>query len=98
MGKKKGDKILVGFAAETSRLLHHARQKLFLKNLDLLVANNVSQKGAEMGSDTNIASLLFRDGTSEKLPLLKKQELAEQILDRVYLLIKARKQGERLKA
>lgn len=94
LGKKKGDKILVGFAAEADRLMQNARQKLFLKNLDMLVANNVSQKGAEMGSDTNIATLLFRDGADEKLPLMKKQELAEQILDRVYLLLKARKEAK----
>jgi phosphopantothenoylcysteine decarboxylase / phosphopantothenate---cysteine ligase len=72
---------IIGFAAETTDLLTHAQQKLTAKNLDLLVANDVTQVGAGFDADTNIVTLLFRDGRSEALPLLSKRAVAARILD-----------------
>ena len=82
LGRRKMHQILVGFAAETSDLLNHARQKLVDKNLDLIVANDVLAKGAGFDGDTNVVTLLKRDGTQEQLPLLAKREIADIILDR----------------
>ena len=75
--------LLVGFAAETSELLTNARKKLAAKNLDLLVANDVTQEGAGFSVDTNIVRLLHRDGRIEEPGLLTKEAVANLILDRV---------------
>ena len=83
LGRVKGNRVLVGFAAETGSLLENAEKKLAEKNLDLVVANDVSQAGAGFNIDTNIARLLFRNGRKEDLPLMDKGELADIILDRV---------------
>ena len=82
LGANKGDKILVGFAAETENLISNSEKKLKEKNLDLIVANDVSAPKAGFGEDTNIAWLLDGKGT-EKLPLMSKFELANRILDRI---------------
>lgn len=81
--RKKKNQILIGFAAETEKLLEQARQKLKEKNLDLVVANDITAPGAGPESETNIATLLYRDGRSEALPCLPKRELAAEILRRV---------------
>ena len=86
IGGRKGGRLLVGFAAETDDLVANATLKLTRKNLDLVVANDVSQEGAGFHVDTNIAKLLFRDGRVEELPLMAKDELAAVILDRVQAL------------
>jgi phosphopantothenoylcysteine decarboxylase/phosphopantothenate--cysteine ligase len=85
LGTARGDRrsVLVGFAAETNDLLAHARAKLKKKNLDLVVANDVSRTDAGFDSDTNQVKLLHRDGTVEDLPLMTKLELAHQLLDRI---------------
>ncbi len=83
LGQIKGERVLVGFAAETGDLLENAARKLAEKNLDMVVANDVSQEGAGFNVDTNIVKLLFRDGRLEDLPLMGKDELADLILDRV---------------
>ncbi|MFA4911656.1 MAG: bifunctional phosphopantothenoylcysteine decarboxylase/phosphopantothenate--cysteine ligase CoaBC [Desulfobacteria bacterium] len=83
IGKKKGDRIHVGFAAETEDLINNARSKLKNKNLDLIVANDVCMEGAGFESDTNIVKILDREGSIEELPLMSKEEVAEKILDRV---------------
>ncbi|PIU67816.1 MAG: bifunctional 4'-phosphopantothenoylcysteine decarboxylase/phosphopantothenoylcysteine synthetase, partial [Armatimonadetes bacterium CG07_land_8_20_14_0_80_40_9] len=83
LGKQKKDKLLIGFAAETEDLVKNAKIKLKEKNLDLIVANDLTLKGSGMGSDTNIAKLLFKDGTMINLPRMKKEELAEKILDQI---------------
>ena len=83
IGKKKGDRIHVGFAAETEDLINNARSKLKNKNLDLIVANDVCMEGAGFESDTNIVKILDRKGSIEELPLMSKEEVAEKILDRV---------------
>jgi phosphopantothenoylcysteine decarboxylase / phosphopantothenate---cysteine ligase len=86
LGKVKGERFLVGFAAETDNLLKNARKKLKAKNLDMLVANDVSQAGAGFDGDTNIVKLLFRNGEMEKLPLMAKDGLADVILDRILVM------------
>ena len=86
IGARKEGRLLVGFAAETQDLVRNATLKLGAKNLDLVVANDVSQEGAGFNVDTNIVKLLFRDGRVEELPKLDKEELAGIILERVELL------------
>lgn len=83
LGEMKGKRLLVGFAAETDDLVGNAGKKLAEKNLDMVVANDISLEGAGFNVDTNIVKLLFRDGTVEDLPLMGKQALADIILDRV---------------
>ncbi len=82
-GKRKGKRILVGFAAETENLLQNAQGKLKEKNLDLIVANDISLPGAGFEVDTNIVKMIDCSGKVEELPLMTKEELADRILDRV---------------
>ena len=84
---KKTGQTLVGFAAETDRVLEHAQDKLARKNLDMIVANDVTQEGAGFNVDTNIAAIITRDGI-DRQPLQAKRQLAEAILDRVVALRK----------
>jgi phosphopantothenoylcysteine decarboxylase/phosphopantothenate--cysteine ligase len=79
---------LVGFAAETENLLAHAKEKLKKKNLDMIVANDVSREDAGFESDTNLVKIITRDGGLEELPLMTKQEVAHQLLDRIISLRK----------
>jgi phosphopantothenoylcysteine decarboxylase/phosphopantothenate--cysteine ligase len=74
--------LVVGFAAETNDVIGYARSKMEKKGLDLVVANDITKEGAGFNSDTNIATLLTRDGEAE-LALMSKRELAEKILDAV---------------
>ena len=83
LGQLKQSQFLVGFAAETQDLIAHATDKLRRKNVDMLVANDVTVSGAGFESDTNIVKILFPDGTVEELPQMSKQELGQVILDRV---------------
>lgn len=83
IGEDKGRAILVGFAAETENLLDNAAAKLEQKNLDLIVANDISQEGAGFDVDTNIVRLLYRGGRIEELPLMTKEAVANQLLDRI---------------
>jgi len=83
---KRPGQLLVGFAAETDDLETNATVKLEEKNLDMIVANDVSTPGAGFNVDTNIVRLLYRDGTGEQLPMLSKEEVAEIILDRIVTL------------
>lgn len=82
---KRPGQTLVGFAAETENLLDNARRKLEKKNLDMIVANDVSKPGAGFNVDTNIATLMTRDGLKER-PLQSKAVLAEDILDEIMRL------------
>ena len=88
VGKKKGKRFLVGFAAETENLVTNARKKLKEKNCDLIVANDVTQLGAGFVSDTNIVRLIDRKGKVEELPKLPKEEVAEKIFDKILKLKK----------
>lgn len=83
--KKQPGQTLIGFAAETENLHDNAGKKLDRKNLDMIVANDVTKPGAGFDVDTNIASILTEDGI-EELPLMKKTELAQVIFDRALKL------------
>ncbi len=84
LGRQKREGVtLVGFAAETRDLEENARQKLSKKNIDLLVANDVTAAGAGFGSDTNLVKLFFAGGRAESLPLMDKLAVAHRILDAV---------------
>jgi phosphopantothenoylcysteine decarboxylase/phosphopantothenate--cysteine ligase len=87
VARRKGSRVLVGFAAETNDLVANARKKLAQKHLDLMVANDVSQPGAGFDADTNIVKILDPAGGVEELPLLSKREVADRILDRVVVLL-----------
>ena len=80
---KQPHQVLVGFAAETCNLMEYAERKLAQKNLDYIVANDVTQKGAGFQTETNIAAILSRTGEVEELPMMQKSELAGRILDKV---------------
>ena len=83
LGSQKGARFLVGFAAETENLLENAREKMTNKNLDLIVANDLTQEGVGFAKETNEVCLIFRDGRVEELPLMLKSELSHLILERV---------------
>lgn len=80
LGKEKDGQFLIGFAAETSNLEFYARDKLIRKNLDLIVANDVSKAGAGFGTDTNIVSIYDAGGLVLDLPLSSKDEVAKRLL------------------
>lgn len=81
VGKNKDRKILVVFAAETNDLLENASVKLKEKNADIIVANDVTKEGAGFGSDTNIATIIRKDGVMTSYERMPKRELADLILD-----------------
>ncbi len=83
LGASKAGQVLVGFAAETERIREHAAEKLAAKQLDLIVANDVSAADAGFEVDTNRAILLDSSGTVDETALLTKPALADVILDRV---------------
>jgi phosphopantothenoylcysteine decarboxylase/phosphopantothenate--cysteine ligase len=87
LGAGKGDRVLVGFAAETDDLEPAGRKKLEGKNLDLVVVNRVGAPGTGFGSDTDEAMILARDGQDEPLRTWTKRELAAAVLDRVAKLL-----------
>jgi len=88
VGKKKGGRILVGFAMETRNLLVNAREKMIKKNMDLIVANNLRDEGAGFRTDTNVITIIDRTGRTEPLEKMTKIEAADAILDRVKKLVK----------
>lgn len=85
LGRIRGDSrsLLVGFAAETEDLLTNAREKLKAKNLDMIVANDVTREDGGFESDTNLVKVIYRNGRVEDFPLMTKEEVAHQILDRI---------------
>ncbi len=95
VGKVKGNRILVGFAVETDNLIQYATKKMIEKNMDLIVANDITQPGAGFQAETNIVKILDRDGGSVDLPLMDKMDVATRILDRVLELIGKRKGAAR---
>ena len=86
VARKKGDRLIVGFAAETDRVAENARKKLQEKDADLIVANDVTAAGAGFDVDTNVVTLFARDGRDLALPKLTKREVADRILDEVVRL------------
>lgn len=83
IGRKKGKRLIIGFAAETDNLWANAKKKLKEKNLDLIIANNVKESGAGFGVDTNIVTIIDKNGVVEALPKMSKDEVAWKVLDRV---------------
>ena len=87
LGKIKKDKILVGFAAETNDLIENAKGKINKKNLDFIVANDLTESGAGFGTDTNIVKIIDKNGNIANYPQMKKEEVADVILDKVKSLL-----------
>lgn len=83
--RKMPGQVLVGFAAETEKVNEHAKKKLEKKNLDMIVANDVTMPGAGFNVDTNIVTFITRDGL-EDMPQLSKADVAEKLLDRALKL------------
>lgn len=88
LGENKGNKILVGFAAETDDIKENAYKKVNKKNLDFIVANDILEAGAGFKGDTNKVNLYFSDGHEVNLPLMSKKEVAQKIIDEILQLIK----------
>ncbi len=86
LGMRKKHQILVGFAAETQNLLENAREKVVKKNLDMIVANDVTAAGAGFNAETNIVKFLFPDGSVSSLEQMPKTAVAEKLLDTVMQL------------
>lgn len=84
--KKRENQTVCGFSMETRDLIQNSRIKLESKNCDMLVANNLKTEGAGFAHDTNVATLLYRDGSSEPLSLMQKDSLADIVLDRMLAL------------
>ena len=82
-----GDFVKVGFSAETQNLVSNAKIKVGSKNLDLIVANDVTDPNSGFGIDTNKVTLIDRDLNVEELPVLTKYEVGHRILDRVSKLL-----------
>jgi phosphopantothenoylcysteine decarboxylase / phosphopantothenate---cysteine ligase len=95
VAQDKGERLVVGFAAETESVAENARNKLAAKNADLMVANDVTAEGAGFDLDTNIVSLFARDGRDLPLPRMSKSEVAHRILDEVVRLRSALRSPER---
>jgi phosphopantothenoylcysteine decarboxylase/phosphopantothenate--cysteine ligase len=91
LGEVKGNFIKVGFAAESDDLIANAKKKLARKKLDLIVANDITDKKSGFGVDTNKVTLIDKKGKAEKLPLMSKREVADRILDRVVGLLGEKK-------
>ena len=82
-GAMKGDRVIVGFAAESHNMSTYAKKKLEEKNFNFIVANNITEAKAGFGSDTNHVHIFSADGSDEELPMMDKSDLAATILDRV---------------
>lgn len=87
IGKIKKDKILVGFAAETNDLIENAKNKVNKKNLDFIVANDLTEEGAGFGADTNVVKIIDKEGNIKKYPQMRKDEVANIILNKVKSLL-----------
>lgn len=92
LGERKTHQTVVCFAAETNDILENAKKKLIRKNCDLIVANDILAEGAGFQSDTNIVTLLDRDGTCEQLPRSSKRDVADAILTKVVSIRNSAKQ------
>lgn len=88
LGEVKEDRVLVGFAAESDNLIENARGKVLRKNLDFIVANDITQEGAGFGTDTNIVNIIDKNGEIEKIEKSSKVEIAHRILDKAKKLVK----------
>lgn len=87
IGKRKENKVLVGFAMETEDLIQNAKTKLSKKNLDFIVANDLKTEGAGFGTDTNVVKIIDKTGRIDEIQKISKLELADIILDKIVDLI-----------
>jgi phosphopantothenoylcysteine decarboxylase/phosphopantothenate--cysteine ligase len=87
LAEAKGNFTKVGFAAESENLITNAKKKLKEKGLDLIVANDITDKDSGFGADTNKVTIIDKNGKIEDLPLMSKREVAERVLDRVVQLL-----------
>ena len=87
LGAKKNGTVLVGFALETQDEVKNAKEKLRKKNLDLIVLNSTRDEGSAFGSDTNVVTIISKDGKTEKLSKMPKFDVAVEILNRVATLL-----------
>ena len=81
LGKEKGSRVIIGFAAETNNVAENARGKLARKSADMIVANDVTQEGAGFDTDTNIVTLYLPDAPEISLPKMNKFDVANRIFD-----------------
>ena len=88
--KRRDDQVICGFSMETRDLVENSTKKLKSKNCDVIVANNLKVKGAGFAGDTNVVTLLYRDGTREPLELMGKGDVADILLDRLLALWKSK--------
>ena len=89
VAKRNLGKVIVGFAAETQNLVESALEKLKKKNLDLIVANDISSPGIGFQSDSNKVTIIDREQNIENLPLKSKHEIADLLLDRILSIVKS---------
>ncbi|HDZ62796.1 MAG TPA: bifunctional phosphopantothenoylcysteine decarboxylase/phosphopantothenate--cysteine ligase CoaBC, partial [Nitrospirae bacterium] len=94
LGRKKGRRVLIGFAAETGKSISKAKAKLKEKNLDLIVMNDTTQPGAGFDVDTNIVTLIDRKGKTIAHPLMSKEDVANVILDKLVKINSQKKQAD----
>lgn len=92
LGQRKTHQVLIGFAAETTNVIEYGTAKLKKKNLDMLVANDVSAEGAGFQGTTNIATFLFPDGSMETLEKMDKEDLAAVIIERAAAILAEKNQ------
>jgi len=93
LGKKKRERILVGFAAESENIIANAKAKLKSKHLDMIVANDISREDIGIGKELNQVAIIDGSGTIEALPVMSKKEIAEKILDRLVALIRKKQES-----
>ncbi len=91
LGQQKGDTILCGFSMETEHMLENSRAKLLRKHVDMIAANHLRQQGAGFGTDTNVLTLLTKDG-ERQLPLMSKEEAANELLSALLVMKQERDQ------
>ena len=95
VARNKGERFIVGFAAETDHVAENARKKLAAKNADLIVANDVTTEAAGFDHDTNVVTLFARDGRDLSLPRMSKNEVAQRVLDEIVRLRSMPRQAQR---
>jgi len=83
----KDKQILVGFAAETNDLIANAKEKLTSKNLDIVVANDITREGAGFDTETNVVTLITRDGGPVDFPKMAKRAVADGVIDEIVRML-----------
>ena len=86
--QKRSSQILAGFALETDNELENAKEKLFKKNLDIIVLNSLREEGAGFGHDTNKITIIDRNNNIDKFELKSKEEAAKDILNKIVSMLK----------